>query len=56
MKFFSDQNLSYADILLPHEARARIEVSVLNLVPNSRCSGFLKIWGIKLKILVGTDQ
>ncbi|XP_020883818.1 villin-3 isoform X1 [Arabidopsis lyrata subsp. lyrata] len=32
MKFFSDQNLSYADILLPHEARARIEVSVLNLL------------------------
>ncbi|KAG7650485.1 Meiotic recombination protein SPO11-2 [Arabidopsis thaliana] len=32
MKFFSDQHLSYADILLPHEARARIEVSVLNLL------------------------
>ncbi|ESQ28974.1 hypothetical protein EUTSA_v10023831mg [Eutrema salsugineum] len=32
MKFFSDQYLSYADILLPHEARARIEVSVLNLL------------------------
>ncbi|CAL9231993.1 unnamed protein product [Arabidopsis halleri] len=32
MKFFFDQNLSYADILLPHEARARIEVSVLNLL------------------------
>ncbi|CAE5962248.1 unnamed protein product [Arabidopsis arenosa] len=32
MKFFSDQHLSYADILRPHEARARIEVSVLNLL------------------------
>ncbi|KAJ4877151.1 Meiotic recombination protein SPO11-2 [Raphanus sativus] len=32
MKFFSDQNTSYADILPPHEARARIEVSVLNLL------------------------
>ncbi|KFK40478.1 hypothetical protein AALP_AA2G000900 [Arabis alpina] len=32
MKFFSDQYLSYADILPPHEARARIEVSVLNLL------------------------
>ncbi|CAA7053829.1 unnamed protein product [Microthlaspi erraticum] len=32
MKFFSDQHLSYADILPPHEARARIEVSVLNLL------------------------
>ncbi|XP_013606274.1 PREDICTED: meiotic recombination protein SPO11-2 [Brassica oleracea var. oleracea] len=32
MKFFSDQNTSYADILPPREARARIEVSVLNLL------------------------
>ncbi|KAG7584698.1 Spo11/DNA topoisomerase VI subunit A N-terminal [Arabidopsis thaliana x Arabidopsis arenosa] len=32
MKFFSDQHLSYADSLRPHEARARIEVSVLNLL------------------------
>ncbi|XP_010553537.1 PREDICTED: meiotic recombination protein SPO11-2 [Tarenaya hassleriana] len=32
LKFFSDQLLCYADILLPHEARARIEVSVLNLL------------------------
>ncbi|VVA93564.1 unnamed protein product [Arabis nemorensis] len=32
MKFFSDQYLSYADILPPREARARIEVSVLNLL------------------------
>ncbi|KAF8109732.1 hypothetical protein N665_0092s0005 [Sinapis alba] len=32
MKFFSDQNTSYADILPPLEARARIEVSLLNLL------------------------
>ncbi|KAF2575802.1 hypothetical protein F2Q70_00001333 [Brassica cretica] len=32
MKFSSDQNTSYADILPPREARARIEVSVLNLL------------------------
>ncbi|NP_001288841.1 meiotic recombination protein SPO11-2 [Brassica rapa] len=32
MKFFSDQNTSYADILPPREVRARIEVSVLNLL------------------------
>ncbi|XAR70250.1 DNA topoisomerase (ATP-hydrolyzing) [Bertholletia excelsa] len=30
--FFSDQQLCYADILPPHEARARIEVAVLNFL------------------------
>ncbi|OMO79588.1 Spo11/DNA topoisomerase VI, subunit A [Corchorus capsularis] len=32
MKFFSDQKLCYADILPPYEARARIQVAVLNFL------------------------
>ncbi|KAE8055405.1 hypothetical protein FH972_012245 [Carpinus fangiana] len=32
MRFFSDQNLCYADILSPSEVRARIEVTVLNFL------------------------
>nr|AHY99544.1 meiotic recombination protein [Carica papaya]ALX26989.1 meiotic recombination protein SPO11-2 [Carica papaya] len=38
MRFFSDQRICYADILPPNEARARIEVAVLNFlrILNSR--------------------
>ncbi|XVF52978.1 hypothetical protein PTKIN_Ptkin05aG0061400 [Pterospermum kingtungense] len=32
MRFFSDQHLCYADILPPHEVRARIQVAVLNFL------------------------
>ncbi|XP_062147215.1 meiotic recombination protein SPO11-2 [Alnus glutinosa] len=32
MRFFSDQNLCYADIVPPSEVRARIEVTVLNFL------------------------
>ncbi|XP_017973946.1 PREDICTED: meiotic recombination protein SPO11-2 isoform X2 [Theobroma cacao] len=32
MKFFSDQQLCYADVLPPHEVRARIQVAVLNFL------------------------
>ncbi|KAH1107235.1 hypothetical protein J1N35_011003 [Gossypium stocksii] len=32
MKFFSDQQLCFADILLPHEVQARIQVAVLNFL------------------------
>ncbi|KAB8692522.1 hypothetical protein FH972_026344 [Carpinus fangiana] len=32
MRFFSKQNLCYADILSPSEVRARIEVTVLNFL------------------------
>ncbi|XP_057989557.1 meiotic recombination protein SPO11-2 isoform X2 [Hevea brasiliensis] len=32
LKFFSDQQLCYADILTPSEVRARIEVAVLNFL------------------------
>ncbi|KAK8616609.1 hypothetical protein V6N13_116579 [Hibiscus sabdariffa] len=32
MKFFSDQQIRFADILLPHEVQARIQVAVLNFL------------------------
>ncbi|KAE8710797.1 Meiotic recombination protein SPO11-2 [Hibiscus syriacus] len=32
MKFFSDQQIRYAEILLPHEVQARIQVAVLNFL------------------------
>ncbi|GLT56103.1 hypothetical protein SLA2020_291740 [Shorea laevis] len=32
MRFFADQQLCYADILPPHEVRARIQVAVLNFL------------------------
>ncbi|MED6167166.1 hypothetical protein PIB30_000417 [Stylosanthes scabra] len=38
LKFFSDQELCYADIVPPHQVRARIEVSVLNFLKNLNAS------------------
>ncbi|KAL4339468.1 hypothetical protein GQ457_08G032230 [Hibiscus cannabinus] len=32
IKFFSDQQIRFADILLPHEVQARIQVAVLNFL------------------------
>ncbi|TKY70975.1 Meiotic recombination protein SPO11-2 [Spatholobus suberectus] len=38
LKFFSDQELCYADIVPPAQVRARIEVSVLNFLKTLNAS------------------
>ncbi|MED6148110.1 hypothetical protein PIB30_050122 [Stylosanthes scabra] len=38
LKFFSDQELCYADMVPPDQVRARIEVSVLNFLKNLNAS------------------
>ncbi|KAE8728030.1 Meiotic recombination protein SPO11-2 [Hibiscus syriacus] len=70
MKFFSDQEIRYAGILLPHEVQARIQAAVLNFLkvltsPNPAISNIplcgrlwkcvLRFWFKRNKLLRGNS-